>query len=131
MRSRLLRKYPADIADQVVAALGESGLLNDDEFARSWRDSRDRNRPRSGALIKRELLAKGIARDLAETQAQAVDDYDAAHRAAFQHARRLSTADRNEFSHKLRGFLHRRGFSAAVIRKVADAVWEDVTRHEA
>jgi regulatory protein len=44
--------------------LGELGYLDDEAFARSWVESRDRARPRGEHALKRELQLKGVDRAL-------------------------------------------------------------------
>ncbi len=64
-RRRLLRLgYPEALVDQVVAQLIELDYLDDAEFARLWVESRDRARPRGEAALRRELVLKGVAREV-------------------------------------------------------------------
>lgn len=59
--------YRADLSDQVVARLVESGYLDDEQFARAWVESRDRARPRGTFALRRELVLKGVDRALIDT----------------------------------------------------------------
>jgi regulatory protein len=58
--------YPHGLVDEVVARLVEVGYLDDDAFARSWVESRDRARPRGEFALRRELGQKGVARTLVD-----------------------------------------------------------------
>ena len=58
--------YPRALVDEVVARLVELGYLDDDAFARSWVESRDRARPRGEYALRRELGQKGIARSVVD-----------------------------------------------------------------
>jgi len=58
--------YPHALVDEVVARLVELGYLDDDAFARSWVESRDRARPRGEYALRRELGQKGIARSVVD-----------------------------------------------------------------
>jgi regulatory protein len=52
--------YRRELVDQAVAKLVELGYLDDQAFARSWVESRDRARPRGAIALRRELRLKGI-----------------------------------------------------------------------
>jgi len=56
--------YRTDLVDGAIDRLSELGMLDDRAFAEAWIASRDRARPRGEHAIRRELLEKGIARDL-------------------------------------------------------------------
>ena len=123
VRAYLRRKYPHDIAEQVVADLRERSLINDAEFARLWTESRLRTKPRSAWLVKRELMRKGIARDLAEAAVGECDDIESAQRAASTYSRRLDGADYETFHRRLYGYMGRRGFSASISRHIVSSLW--------
>lgn len=52
------------IADLIINKLKKYGLVNDQEFAKWWINSRTKTRPKGRILIKTELLQKGIDRNL-------------------------------------------------------------------
>ena len=52
--------YRAPLVDVAIGRLGELGYLDDDAFARSWVESRDRARPRGEHALRRELQLKGV-----------------------------------------------------------------------
>ena len=52
----------------------EQGYLDDVAFARSWCESRVAHRTRSAALIRRELLERGVGREVAEEAVAGLDD---------------------------------------------------------
>lgn len=63
-RRRLIHHgYRADLVEGVLERLVEMGYLDDEGFARSWIESRDRSRPRGENALRRELSLKGIDRD--------------------------------------------------------------------
>jgi regulatory protein len=65
VRSKLLRLgYRSDLVDGAVTRLVELGYLDDDTFARSWVDSRDRSSPRGEHALRLELARKGVAREI-------------------------------------------------------------------
>ena len=121
--THLRRKFPYDIAEQVVADLRERSLIDDAEFARLWTESRLRNKPRSAWLVKRELMSKGVAGDIADAAVEDCDDAESAYRAASTYSRRLDGADYTTFHRRLYGYMGRRGFSASVSRSVISRLW--------
>ena len=68
-------RYPDSLAEDAIARLVELGVLDDEAFARAWVESRDRARPRGAQILRRELVLKGIDRDVI---AAALADRDAA-----------------------------------------------------
>src|SRR3954469_22982053 len=64
--SKRLRRlgYPEPLVEQVVTRLIEMNYLDDEEFARSWVESRDRARPRGSLGLRRELAVKGVPREI-------------------------------------------------------------------
>lgn len=79
VRRRLTRVgYREDLVENAIARLIELGVLDDQAFARTWIESRDRARPRGERALRRELALKGIERDvvdstLAEREAESPD----------------------------------------------------------
>ena len=123
VRTHLRRKFPHDIAEQVVADLRERSLIDDAEFARMWTESRLRHKPRSAWLVKRELMSKGISGDIADAAVEDCDDSESAYRAASTYSRRLDRADYQTFHRRLYGYMGRRGFSASISRSVISSLW--------
>ena len=116
LRGRLSRRFPAHLVDRVIESLTEQALVDDVKFAELWTDSRDSLNPRSASAIRRELLSKGVAGDVADAAVRDIDDHDSAYRAGLGPARRLEQADVATFRRKLWGYLQRRGFSGSVTR---------------
>ena len=125
VRTRLLRSYPSDVADQVLMDLVERKLVDDRTFAKLWKNSRDSLHPRSARAIRRELISKGVSRDLAEQAVADVDEADSAYRAGIKHARRLEQTDFHTFRRRLWGFLQRRGFGPALTRQTVARLWKE------
>ena len=123
--THLRRKFPHDIAEQVVADLRERSLIDDAEFARLWTESRLRAKPRSAWLVKRELMSKGVSGDIADAAVEDCDDSENAYRAASTYSRRLDGADYETFHRRLYGYMGRRGFSASVSRSVISNLWRE------
>ncbi len=58
--------YRAELTEEVVGRLLVLGYLDDDAFARSWVQSRDRAKPRGEHALRRELQLKGVERTLVD-----------------------------------------------------------------
>ncbi|MBF8266615.1 MAG: RecX family transcriptional regulator [Dehalococcoidia bacterium] len=125
VRSRLRPKHPGQIVEAVVQRLKEQGLLDDRAFAHAWSQSRANSRPRSAALVRRELLQKGVAHETAQAAASTLDDEESAYSAGQRAARTLAGADYTTFRRRVWGYLHRRGFSQAVVRRTVRRLWEE------
>ena len=93
MRTRLRRRYGEGIAHTVVGELQERGLLDDAAFAVAWRQSRERSRPRSAALVRRELLSRGVDRAAADAAVADMDDTASAERVAQKEMDRCSSLE--------------------------------------
>ena len=109
-------------------ALRERDLVDDSRFAKLWRDSRDSMKPRSASAIRRELMGKGVAVEVAEEAVRDLDDYRSAHLAGASLARRMEQADQSTFRHKLWGHLRRRGFSPSVTNQSIARLWDEFHR---
>ena len=129
VRDRLLRRFPEPLVAEVMEALREQALVDDASFARMWTESRESLKPRSASAVKRELLAKGIDRAVAEEAVRDMDEEEGAYRAGLKPTRRLGGADFPTFHRKLWGYLQRRGFSNSVSRHTIDRLWEEMS-HE-
>lgn len=125
MRQALARRSVSPVLrDEVVSRLRELGLLDDAAFAASFVESRDRGSPRSQRLLVQELRQKGIAREVASLSADAVDDADAAYRAAERRASSMRGLAFPDFERRLGGFLLRRGFSYETTRGTVRRLWQ-------
>lgn len=125
LRIRLNRRFPSPTVDQVLCSLKQRSLVDDQEFAMLWAESRNRQKPRSAAAIRRELVSKGVAKDTAARAASIVDDEESAIRAGARFARRMAGADFASFRRKLGAYLQRRGYSGGVTRRTVSKLWEE------
>lgn len=123
VRRNLSEKYPETAVEAVIERLERAGLLNDQEFARFWVENRDRFKPRSKRALRYELRQKGISDVDIDLVLEALDEEDAARRAAEDRARRYRNADEETFRKRMSDFLARRGFSYGIIRDVVDQLW--------
>jgi len=114
------------LAQETVERLKNTGLVNDDTFARDWVENRNAFRPRSRSFLKIELKQKGLSEEtINSVLAEQVDEQTLAIEAARKYARRLAGLDWPKFRQKLGGFLARRGFSYTIAAPAVSEVWKE------
>ncbi len=128
VRRRLSGKYAPATVEAVVESLLRQNLLNDLGFAREWRTSRERFRPRAASLVRQELLRKGVSPEVIQESLQEFDDESNAARAAAGLARRLVAREvtQREFKGKLAAHLQRRGFGGGLVWSIVEQLWEEL-----
>jgi regulatory protein len=114
LRDKLAKKnVPGDLAEQLLDRFSEVGLVDDEAFARSWVESRQRSRGLARRALAQELRRKGVDDETAQT---ALDDVDPAveERAARdlvqKRLRSLRGVDRATATRRLVGMLGRKGY---------------------
>lgn len=120
VRRRLTRVgYREDLVEGAITRLVELGMLDDQAFARSWIESRDRARPRGERALRMELARKGIERQtadevIADREADQPDaDSAAAKRLLERNARALArVADPRARRERAYALLARNGFDS-------------------
>lgn len=127
VRTNLLRRgVQAELAEEVLERLTQSGLLNDQAFAQAWVENRTTFRPRSRTALRAELRRKGVSEELIQTTLDGqVEEEALALEAARRQARRYAGLDRPDFRKKLGDYLARRGFSYTILAPVVSQVWEE------
>ena len=126
MRERLAPRFGAAVVEQTVTRLQAEGLLNDAEFARQWRSSRERRKPRSRGRVEQELRRKGVDEDVIGDALEGYDSADAALRASARYAGRQKGSDRITFDRRVGAFLTRRGFEPGIIRHTVRRLREEL-----
>lgn len=132
--------YRSDLVEGAIERMTELGMLDDEVFARTWVESRDRARPRGERAIREELRLKGIDREIvdlvigerrdraagADEGAEAGDvepasaDRTAAERLLTKNARALArVADPRRRRQRAYALLARHGFDPETCREVA------------
>lgn len=131
VRQNLLKNGTSEeVTDLALERLAHLGYLDDVAFTRFWLENRDLFKPRGPMALRYELRQKGIADSIIDTALEALDEDDAAYRAALPRVRRLRGASQQAFRQKLSNFLQRRGFSYATSRDaitqiIAETVADD------
>jgi regulatory protein len=120
------RGAPADVAEAVVADLEARGYVDDRAFAATWAEVRARERAVGRERLREELVARGVARPLAETAIeQAFQDTNELTRARAAGLRRMAARRRTapeRAPRRLHDYLRRRGYPGDVVRQVLQAL---------
>ena len=132
---RSLNKHdmPEEVIEAVMERLRRSGLVNDEQFARTWVENRTEFRPRSRRALAAEMRQHGLTHEtiqqtLSETD---LDEEAIAYQAGLKQSRKLSQLEWLDFRRKLSAFLARRGFGYEVIAPVVQRIWKEIqSEHE-
>ncbi|MDB5179084.1 MAG: recX [Patescibacteria group bacterium] len=103
-------------AGDALSRLEGVGLLNDEEFARSWIANRQLLRPRSRRMLERELASKGVARPAIEAALSEVDSEDEL-QSLMQVIERKQRLPQYREVEKLIAYLGRQGYRYELIKK--------------
>lgn len=120
------RYFSHETVDRALDELERLGLINDQEFARQFITSRNKNRPKSEYILRRELNKYGIAKEIIDNyfSENQPDEEGLAHIALQRRWPRFSATNKKERFQKATAFLSRRGFSYDIIKKTIDKLTE-------
>jgi regulatory protein len=108
---------PDSIATRMLDRFEELGLVNDEEFARMWVQSRQRSRGLAPRVLAMELKRKGIADDIVRDVLADLDpesERAAAHRLVQKKLRSMAGLDDTTRIRRLTGMLARKGYPPQV-----------------
>ena len=128
VRRRVGREFSQPVVERVLASLNRYGYLDDADFARRWRDSRERRRPKGRFALRRELRAKGVADNIIDATLENLDEYDSAYRAGERRAQQwLAKGEMSydTYRRKMWDFLRRRGFGSGVTGDTVRRLWAE------
>lgn len=114
---------------QVVDRLIELGYLNDEEYARSFINSRLASKPVSRRKLYEQLAARELPTDLIKEALRDIPDdqeYENALTIARKYAAQLAGLPPNEFMMRLNRRIVSRGFSYEDARRAVETVLEEV-----
>jgi len=118
LTARLARRnVPEDVASRLLDRFEEVGLIDDEAFARSWVDSRQRTRGLAKRALAQELRRKGIADETAREVLAEVDpgeEEQVARDLVRKKLRSLRNVDDATAARRLAGLLARKGFPAGL-----------------
>lgn len=118
--------YDDNLIEKTLSDLIANGLLDDDNYARSWVEERSRLKPRSKRMISYELRQKGISDELIQSAVEEVDDLEAALEIAEKRLFRYEGLSKFEFRSKLGNYLAGKGFSYDVISETTQKLWNQI-----
>jgi len=110
--------------DKVINKLKKLNQINDDEFAIWWVRQRRDFRPVSDVFMKRELLAKGIDKEIIDKHLTKDPEFqtEIALKAAQKKIKSYRNLEKREVKTKLSQFLARRGFEWELVKKTVDTL---------
>lgn len=116
--------------DDVLRRLEDSGLIDDEQFAQEWAQSRSRYSGRGRLALRRELRTKGIAAHTIENVLAEIEPEDERAQALALAEKKLASSsldlsdrdDRAKAYRRLAGVLGRRGFPPEVVTSVVGEV---------
>ena len=131
LKDRLLRLGFADsVVASVLARLKELGYLNDMQFARDWALERIELKGYGRALIRFELIKKGIKPSLVDEVLEevfsTVDEFELARHVATGRSKAYRGLDPETARRRLISYLARRGFEFPTIEKVTDEIFSSL-----
>lgn len=127
LRDYLKKNKVDDLTSQkIIQSLLENNFLNDEEFAKWFKQQRTHIKPKANRLIKMELKQKGIAEEIiSEIFKDEIDtDFEKAKKLAEKRITRyLSIQDKRKVYEKMGRYLASKGFNYDVIKEVIDQVF--------
>jgi regulatory protein len=123
VRTKLTQKgYESFIIEKLITDLESKKLLNDSQFAQSWIEDRIAHRPRGPAILRQELLRKGIARELITELLKSLQSTDdqiiLAEKALLKKKAYCKESDPRVRKRKIYQYLAQKGFSPSVIQEI-------------
>ncbi|PIY93839.1 MAG: hypothetical protein COY68_04745 [Candidatus Levybacteria bacterium CG_4_10_14_0_8_um_filter_35_23] len=123
-------KVELSVAEKIIEKLKKYRFLNDEDFAKLWIESRLKHKLRSISLIRRELLLKGIDKEIIDVQISNFqfsisNELENAQKLIRKRIERYKDLPRQEIYQKLGRFLASKGFNWDTIKKSIDEVLEE------
>ncbi|MFA5068806.1 MAG: regulatory protein RecX [Candidatus Omnitrophota bacterium] len=130
IRQRLKKKgFPPKVIDDLISDFKEKSLINDEKFSMLWARSRLQSQGQSFYKIKKELLSKGIDRQIIDSITRGLEqEFSEKETAARLTAKRLAGLkgiDIDKAKRRLYSYLMRRGFSNSVVFEVINEAYPD------
>jgi regulatory protein len=118
LRDKLAKKdVPAELAERLLDRFTEVGLVDDEAFARSWVEGRQRSRGLARRALAQELRRKGVDDETARTALDELDpgqEEQAARLLVRKKLRTLRGVDQTTATRRLAGVLARKGYPAGL-----------------
>jgi regulatory protein len=111
--------FDRDLIDETMEKLEGYGYIDDSAFARDWVAGRMSSKPMGRAMIKRELIFKGVEDEVIEEHLGRISqdqEEDRAYALALKYVKRYKNLEPREQFHKIGAALARRGFDWETIK---------------
>lgn len=111
------KQVPEGVAEATLDKFEVAGLIDDEEFARSWVQARQRGKGLSSRALAMELRRKGVDDEISKEVLSEIDpaaEIQAAHRLVQAKLRSMSRFDDTTKIRRLTGMLARKGYSPQV-----------------
>lgn len=111
------KQVPEGVVEATLAKFEAAGLIDDEEFARSWVQARQRGKGLSSRALAMELRRKGVDDEISKEVLSEIDpdvEIQAAHRLVQAKLRSMSRFDDTTKIRRLTGMLARKGYSPQV-----------------
>jgi regulatory protein len=122
LRDKLARRdVPDELAESLLDRFGEVGLVDDEAFARSWVESRQRSRGLARRALAQELRRKGVSDATASTALDELDpdlEVQAARDLVAKKARSMRTLDPAVATRRLVAMLARKGYPPGLAYRI-------------
>lgn len=110
--------------NSLINKLKQKGLINDEEFAKAWVQSRRKSKNKGKIALKQELYQKGIDKEIIEEvivdQPGAMGEEQLAQQALEKKLKYWKNLPPLEFKKKAYEYLMRRGFEYSVVKEVVE-----------
>lgn len=97
--------------EKAVKKLENYSYIDDEQFARSWIESRKRHRPRGEFALRHELKQKGVSENVIDRMLDGYQETEHAWKAVSPKLERWAGLGQLELKKKIYDYLSRRGFS--------------------
>jgi regulatory protein len=122
LRDKLARRdVPDELAESLLDRFGEVGLVDDEAFARSWVESRQRSRGLARRALAQELRRKGVSDATASTALDELDpdlEVQAARDLVAKKVRSMRTLDPAVATRRLVAMLARKGYPPSLAYRI-------------
>lgn len=112
--------FSEEVIDKTLQKLKSYGYIDDSAFAKQWVNSRMASKPMGKALIKRELLYKGVKDQIIEESLDLITDEqeeEQAYNLALKYSKRYQNLEPRQQYYKIGQALARRGFDWEIINR--------------
>jgi regulatory protein len=120
------KRYDREIIEAIVSLLEDEGFLDDGRFAEAWVRDRINFKPRGRVMLTRELKQRGVDDCIIDKvlDGEYPDDETGLARRAIAPKKQYYLALRRDIGvRRVKGFLVRRGFAFATVRRIIDEIF--------